>query len=393
MASDSSHLTQRILSIVFFNFAAYFCVGLPMAVVPGYVHNDLGYSAIVAGLAVSIQYLATLLSRAWAGNLCDVHGPRRSVLTGLALCSLSGVFLFITALTTQAGWVSLGFLLTGRLILGAGESLVTTGTISWGIGVVGPSHTGKVISWNGITTYGALAVGAPLGVAISNYLGFSALGLITIALTAICWWLARRRTAVTPVAGERLPFRKVFGVMTPFGLCLALGSVGFGTLTAFVTLYYASRGWQNAALSLTALGVCFVGSRLLFADAIRRFGGYRVALASFAVEATGLALIWLAQSPEQALAGAAITGFGFALVFPSLGMEAVHRVPASNRGSALGAYSVFLDLALGVTGPLSGWIAGQFGYSEVFLFASACSMVALGASYALSRRKLASVAP
>jgi hypothetical protein len=56
---------------------------------------------------------------------------------------------------------------------GRGESLVTTGTIAWGIGSAGARHTAKVISWNGITTYGALAVGAPVGVVLAGQGGLA----------------------------------------------------------------------------------------------------------------------------------------------------------------------------------------------------------------------------
>jgi len=389
----TGNVTRRILAVVAFNFVVYLCVGLPIAVVPGFVHGDLGYSAVLAGLAVSIQYLATLLSRPWAGSLCDMKGPKRSVLTGLALCTGSGVLTLVASLFAGNDWLGLGWLLAGRLMLGAGESLVTTGTIAWGIGSVGPRHTAKVISWNGVTTYGALAIGAPVGVLLASHGSLAAIGIVTSAIAGISLLLARRQTAVPILKGERLPFRSVFRAMSPFGLCLALGSVGFGTITAFITLYYAGHGWDHAALALTALGACFVLTRLLLADSITRFGGYPVALVSLAVEAAGLAMLWLAQAPWQALAGAAVVGFGFSLVFPSLGIEAVKRVPATNRGSALGAYALFFDFSLGLTGPVAGLITKHSGYPAVYLFAALSAVLALALSQILAARYRERLAP
>ncbi|RZT39534.1 MFS transporter [Cupriavidus agavae] len=391
--AEPGNVTRRILSVVAFNFVAYLAVGLPLAVVPGFVHGDLGYSAVLAGLAISVQYLATLLSRPWAGTLCDTQGPKRSVLTGMALVTGSGVLTLVAALFAGTDWLGLGWLLAGRLMLGAGESLVTTGTIAWGIGSAGSRHTAKVISWNGMTTYGALAVGAPVGVVLAGFGGLAIIGVVTTALAGVALLVARRRPPVPILKGERLPFRRVFRAMTPFGVCLALGSVGFGAITAFITLYYAGHGWDHAALALTALGTCFVLARLLMADTISRFGGYPVALVSFAVEAAGLAIIWMAHAPWQALAGAAVVGFGFSLVFPSLGMEAVRRVPATNRGSALGAYSLFLDFALGLTGPIAGVIAKQGGYPAVYLFAALCAVGGLVLSQVLAARNREQLAP
>jgi hypothetical protein len=67
-----------------------------------------------------------------------------------------------------------------------------------------------------------------------------------------------------------------------------------------------------------------------------------------------------------ALAGALVTGLGCALVFPALGVEALKRVLPANRGSAMGAFVAFLDIAYGLSGPAAGVIAGQFGYAAVY---------------------------
>jgi MFS family permease len=202
-------------------------------------------------------------------------------------------------------------------------------------------------------------------------------------LGAIALPLAMLKARVAPSHGERLPFKSVLSRVSAYGIGLALGSIGFGSLSTFVALYYASRGWTDAALLLSLFGGCFIGIRLVFGNAIDRFGGYRVAIISLAVECLGLLLMWFGTTPHEALAGAALTGAGFALVFPALGVEAVSRVSNHNRGAALGAYSVFLDVALGLTGPVGGWIAGLYDYPAIFLLASAAALGGAVLSFAL----------
>jgi predicted MFS family arabinose efflux permease len=283
-------------------------------------------------------------------------------------------------------WLSLLLLLIGRLVLGFGESLVGTGSITWGIGQIGAAHTARMISWNGIATYGALAMGAPLGVLLADRLGFGAVGGSIVLLAVLGLALSALKQPTQVVTGDRLAFRRVFGRVFPHGLGLALGSTGFGTIATFITLFYASRAWPDAALTLTLFGAAFIGTRLIFAGAINRFGGFRVAMVSFVVEIAGLILLWQASLPHLALAGAALTGCGFALVFPALGVEAVGLVPPSNRGAALGAYSVFADLSLGVTGPLIGFVISLYGYPSAFLCAALAAFAALGLSLLLCRR-------
>lgn len=378
--------TLQILGIVGFNFVGYLCVGLPLAVVPEQVHHVLGYGTVVAGLAVSLQYVATLLSRAVAGRTCDVLGPRLSVLYGLSACAASGVLLLAAAFATAWPGVGLGLLLLSRLVLGCGESLVTTGAITWGIGSFGNGQTGKVISWNGVTTYSALALAAPVGVWLAHRFGFAALGVATLLVALPTLWRVWRREGVAPVRGVRIPAREVLAKMLPFGTCLGLASVGFGAVTAFVALYYDDHGWDNAALAITLLGGTFVLIRLVLPNVIARLGGFVVAVASFVVEAVGLLLIWTAPGPWFAAFGAAVTGAGFSLVFPALGIEAVRRVSDSNRGTALGIYSLFLDLALAVTGPLAGFLAHRTGYGSIYLLAGVASLLAAALSLWMASR-------
>ena len=379
-------ITLQVMSIVLFTFIGYLNIGIALAVLPGYVHNHLGYGTVIAGLVISVQYLATLLSRPYASRIIDNLGSKRAVMYGLAGCGLSGVFMLLSSWLSAMPALSLASLLLGRLVLGSAESLVGSGSIGWGIGRVGAHNTAKVISWNGIASYGAIAIGAPLGVLMVNHWGMWSMGASIIALAVLGLLLAWPKLAAPIVSGVRLPFLHVLGRVLPHGTGLALGSIGFGTIATFITLYYATQQWENAVLCLSLFGASFIGARLLFGNLINRIGGFRVAIACLSVETVGLLGLWLAPNPQLALAGAALSGFGFSLVFPALGVEAVNLVPASSRGAAVGAYSLFIDLSLGITGPLVGAVAAGFGFASIFLFAALAAFSGLMLSVYLYRQ-------
>jgi MFS family permease len=382
-SSVSKGSTWHIVGFTYFTFVVYLSVGLPLAVLPPYVHLRMGYSAALAGLAISIQYVATLASRPWAGRISDRAGAKVSVLWGMGCCAFSGVLLIAAALLHAIPWLSICLLFASRLVLGVGESLGSTGSTLWGITSAGQDSTAKVISFNGISTYGGMALGAPLGVVLDQQWGLASIGVLILLIGAFSLALASRKRPVKVTPGEHLPFHDVALRVLPHGMALALGGIGYSSLATFVTLFYLSRHWAGAALCLTAFGLAFIAARLLFIQTINRFGGYPVAMACLTVESLGLLLLWRSDSPAMALAAAATTGFGFSLVFPAIGVEAVKRVTVNNRGAALGVYTAFADVSFFLTGPLAGAVIGLWGYASAFLFALICVLAALGIAVVL----------
>jgi len=379
-------VTQQIISIVFYTFVAFFCIGLSIAVVPGYVHDHLGFSAIVAGVTIASQYLATLLSRPLAGRLADSLGTKRAIVYGLSGIALSGVLTLLAVLLDSLPILSLTMLIISRVFLGGSQGLIGVGTSSWCIGQVGVEHTAQAISWNGIASYGAIAIGAPLGVMLVDGWGFVSLGIALSILALLALALIRNKPSVPVIRGERLSFWSVFGRVAPYGLSLTLASIGYGTLTTFITLFYLSRGWHGAAWCLTVFGVCFILSRLIFINAINRFGGFNAAIACMAIETIGMVLLWVSPNTGFALVGAGFAGVGLSLVYPALGVEAIKQVPTSSRGAGLGAFAVFFDLALAIAGPVMGSIALGLGYPWIFFCAAMLSLAGLLLTVILARR-------
>jgi MFS family permease len=377
-----NQVTSRILPVVGFSFVAYFSIGAPLALLPTYAHLQLGVNPSIAGLLVSLQYIATFASRPRAGRMADTRGPRRTVRYGLLFCAASGFFLLLAGLLKHSFWLSIDSLVLSRLALGVGESMTSTGAIMWGIGRVGSERTARVISWNGVATYLALAIGAPIGVLLGARWGFVGVGLLILLVCIASYLVATGMAPPAPLKGNpaALPLRKILLRVTPYGLALAFAGMGFGIIGTFITLYFIHRGWQGAALSLTIYGLSFMGVRLVFPRVIERFGGFPVAIVSLIVEGIGLLLLAFSNSAGLAHAGCGLAGLGFSLVFPALAVEAANIFPTSVRGSVLGVYCAFIDLSLFLSGPIAGVIIHLYGYLTAFLAITGAVLLALAIS-------------
>jgi predicted MFS family arabinose efflux permease len=159
---------------------------------------------------------------------------------------------------------------------------------------------------------------------------------------------------------------------------MAFASCGVGTISAFLSLRFELESWAGAGIALTGFGVAYIIMRLLFGGVPDRLGGFRTGSISLFVEAAGLLLIGKASSPELAMAGATLAGIGYSLIFPSLGVEALRRVPGENRGLVIGAYLACFDLGVAMAGPSAGLVARSFGLPSTFIVASIAALLALG---------------
>lgn len=369
---------KTIVQIVLSVFSIYLTIGIMLGTLPQYIQNHLKYNSVIVGIVIGLESLATLLTRAYAGKLTDTKGAKLSSQVGSYLIVVTGA-LYLTATFFSANTlIALILILISVVLQGAAESLFVAGTLTWGIGLVGVEKSGKIMTWNGIAIYAGIALGAPLGIALNEMIGIES-AFSTIAILSVLSLIMMHRLPILPIDSNpvRISFNKVIGKISNQGLGLAFSSIGFACISSFVALFFSQKHWGDASLAFMMFGGFYILVRIFFSSFPNKYGAYKVALVSLIVEVVGQLLIGFAESKSMAIAGCCLTGAGFSLIFPSLGVLVIKKVSPQMRGTALGAYSAFFDLSLGISVPVAGLVANWFNYQSVYLFGGICCLAAI----------------
>lgn len=172
--SESLKTTRpwMMLAMVLAVFFLYLTISAPLAVIPIFVHDSLNINDLGVGIAVGIHFLATVLTRPYAGRLSDNVSSKRTTLQGVLALLVTAVFYYLATVSSFGTTFSFILLLIGRICHGYAESLFISGHIAWGLSLFGQKQAGRLLSLTGIAIFGALAVGAPIGLILFNYLVF-----------------------------------------------------------------------------------------------------------------------------------------------------------------------------------------------------------------------------
>jgi MFS family permease len=349
-------------------FSALVAVGAVLPVLPRYVHGPLGAGNVAVGVVIGAYAITGLLLRPLAGRLADRRGRKPAVLLGALGVAASG-FLYLLPL-------GVGGLIVARLVLGAGEGTVFTAGSAWIVDLAPPGRRGRVIGLYGLAVWAGLSVGPLLGELLLHASGYTLVWLFAGAAPLVGALVALRLPDpfhARPHPEEHHPLIAPEAVRP--GAALALASLGYATVAAFVVLHLEARGVGHGATVFGAFAATIVLTRLIGGDLPDRLGPARVAVAAALGEAVGLVLIGLAHSLAAALVGAVAMGAAFSLLYPSLSLIVVERIPETRRGAALGTFTAFFDAGVGLGAPLAGIAAVLTDYEGAFLFAAIVAVV------------------
>lgn len=170
-----------------------------------------------------------------AGRWADALGRRRMLLTGLAVFGVASLVCGVAP--------GVGVLIAGRALQAVGAALLVPSSVAILLHAVAPRRRVTAVGLWGAAGAVAAAVGPPLGGLLVQELGWRAVFLVPVPLTALLIWLCRRNLVESrdPEAG-----RPAAGVVGP--LAVAFGLVALGLVQG------ESWGWTSVRTL-----ACFAG--------------------------------------------------------------------------------------------------------------------------------------
>jgi MFS family permease len=373
VASENDIQWSAYIGIFLGLFCGYLSLASVIPVLPDYVRERFAANDILVGLTVMATALTAVFARPLAGGIADRAGYKQVMQTGAVLLAIAGLLYTLEP--------NLPGLILSRCLGGIGEAALFTAGAAWAVSLSPANRKGQVIGLYGVSMWGGISAGATLGALLmqrgyQDVWWFSAalpvLGLLSISLVPAP--AARQETS----KGYRYRLLVKPAVLPGLGLALAAG--GYAVLAAFGVLHLKARGIESGVAVLSVFSAVYAGTRIFIGNFPDRFGPRIVAMWSGAGEAVGLLIIAFAPSLPIALIGGVVMGVGFSLLHPSLALMVVNRTDRAEQGAALGAYTSFWDLGLGVWGPAMGVVSTALGLTTAFIFGAVAALLAVGAA-------------
>lgn len=369
-----------LVSAIIFVDALLFTALTPL--VPAYA-EEFDLSKTGAGLLVGAYGAGALLGGIPGGIGAARYGPKRAVVAGLVLLSISS-FGFALADTALA----LG---SARFVQGVASTATWAGALAW-ISVAAPrERRGEVIG----TTFGVAIFGAILGPVfgglaelVSIELAFAIVGVLTLAFAGLASLgePAQRESASFAGLGRAFRDQRFLG-----GLWLnMLPAMLFGLLIVLTPLALDDAGWGTFEIAAVFFGAGLVEVVLnpvlgRYTDRAGRLLPVRAALVASTVVALGLAASSTAAL-IAALVCAASISFG-SLYTPGMSLTS-HRAESAGLAQGLAFGVMNTAWALGeLVGPtVGGAIAESAGDAVPYAVGACLCALTLAATYRVAGR-------
>lgn len=345
-------LTLGLSTMLFFG-----AMGAVNPLLPEFVKDELGGSDTEVGIVFGVVAVASVLVRPVFGRLGDRRGPRLLVIVGcgFGFAGMLGYLLVDSVLSA----------IIARLPFGIATAAVMTGATTLAIDLSPEERRGEAASYILVAFHFGLGLGPLFGEFVrdsSSYDGAWVALSVLMAIGALVAVLLPRRHVEHD--GEASPLLHPAGVIPGFVIGLAM--MGFIGFSAFVPLYAEAIGVGKVGGIFMVSSISIALVRIFASKAPDRLGPIVSSTIALVMIIGGTVVLAAWASVYGLYVGAVVLAGGGALIMPALVPVVVADVEPSRRSSAMATFTMFIDVAVAVTGPIFGLTASALNYRAMF---------------------------
>ena len=355
--------TRDLVLIILVNLCVFTNHIMSLSTFPFFIQS-LGGSEAIAGICAAAFAFVAVIIRPFVGWWLDNGVRKVALVIGLVLLGAAPLgYVFVPVLS-----ISIAF----RMLHGVGLSFSNSTTATVASDVICRPRFAEGMGYFGMATALASAIAPALGLTLMDSFGFGALYAVAAAIAGLGLVLfAFVRTRKVEVPKKKLDLRTVINRDSlPATVTMLVFMLTFGALENFVAIFAAQNALPSGSIYFIVMSVMLLVVRITLGKLVDRRGeAFFVYTCNAAMLAAFLLLAFVPNTVTYILS-AALAGYAFGGLEPSLQSMAVHTSTDETRGSANSTFLCGYDIGYGLGGGLAGSLITAMGYSNMWVIVS-----------------------
>lgn len=355
--------TRDLVLIILVNLCVFTNHIMSLSTFPFYIQS-LGGSEAVAGICAAAFAFVAVIIRPFVGRWLDNGVRKVALVVGLLLLGAAPLgYVFVPVLS-----MSIAF----RMLHGIGLSFSNSTTATVASDVICRPRFAEGMGYFGMATALASAIAPALGLSLMEGFGFGTLYAVAAGIAGLGLVLfAFVRTRKVNVPKKKLDLRTIINRDSlPATATMLVFMLTFGALENFVAIFAAENSLPSGSIYFIVMSVMLLVVRITLGKLVDQRGEAIFVYTCNAAMLVAFLLLALVPNTATYILSAALAGYAFGGLEPSLQSMAVHTSTDETRGSANSTFLCGYDIGYGLGGGLAGSLITTMGYSSMWVIVS-----------------------
>lgn len=355
--------TRDLVLIILVNLCVFTNHIMSLSTFPFYIQS-LGGSEAVAGICAAAFAFVAVIIRPFVGWWLDNGVRKVALVVGLLLLGAAPLgYVFVPVLS-----MSIAF----RMLHGIGLSFSNSTTATVASDVICRPRFAEGMGYFGMATALASAIAPALGLSLMEGFGFGTLYAVAAGIAGLGLVLfAFVRTRKVNVPKKKLDLRTIINRDSlPATATMLVFMLTFGALENFVAIFAAENSLPSGSIYFIVMSVMLLVVRVTLGKLVDQRGEAIFVYTCNAAMLVAFLLLALVPNTATYILSAALAGYAFGGLEPSLQSMAVHTSTDETRGSANSTFLCGYDIGYGLDGGLAGSLITAMGYSSMWMIVS-----------------------